>query len=208
MSNAVGNATLSFEYASHPITSAGDGDNTFDALTDHQHHNQKPKPPSTGCLCHPVVHHRLWPRQIVETYEEVDDHNNDNKVGDNNVDDDNVDNNNNVGNNNIDDDNIDNNNGVSNNYIDDNNADDNNRVDNKWGEDEMDDNDNLDNKVDDEDQEPPRKHAMMLSQPSFISIQVHGLIFLNVPSSIFVFGWLTIAHLLNMMPIIWMHNVL
>ena len=138
----------------------------------------------------------------------VDDNvNNDNNVGDNNVGDNNIDDNN------INDNNLDNN-SVGNNYIDDNNADDNNRVDDKWGEDEIDDNDNLDNEVDDEDQEHPGnmqgiiQHATMLSQPSFISIQVHGLLFLNVPSNIFDFGWLTIAHLLNMMPIFQMHNVL
>ena len=89
-----------------------------------------------------MVYHRLWPRQIIETDDKVDDNNvgdnDDNDVGDNNV----GDNNNN---------NIDNN-------IDNNNADDNDKVDdNKWGEDEMD--DNLDNEADDEDQEPPRKCA-------------------------------------------------
>ena len=138
MPNAVGNTTLSFKYAVHPITLAGDGDDTFDVLTDHQHCNQKPKPPSTDCLHYSVGHHRLWPRQIVETDDEVDDNNVDDNVGDDNV----------GNNNNIDD------------NVDDDIADGNDKVDgNKWSEDKMDDNDNLDNEADDKDQEPPRKHV-------------------------------------------------
>ena len=137
MPNAVGNAALSFKYAVHPITSARDGDDTFDVLTDHQHCNWKPKSPSADCLCHSAAHHRLWPREIVETDDEVDN---------NNIDDDNVEDDNDAG-----DDNIDNNNNI------DDNVNDNDEVgDDKWGEDEMDDNDNLDNEAD-EDEEPPRK---------------------------------------------------
>ena len=145
-------------------------------------------------MSHSAAHHRLWPRQIVETDDEVDN---------NNVDDDNVEDDNDAG-----DDNIDNNNNI------DDNVNDNDEVgDDKWGEDEMDDNDNLDNEAD-EDEEPPRKCARRnstrhdASRPSFVSIWVYGLMFWNVPSSIFVFGWLTIAHFLNVRPIFLTHNVL
>lgn len=152
---------LSSKYTFHPISSARDGDDTFDVLADHQHRNRKPKPPSADRLRHSAVHHRPWPRRIVETDDEVDDNNNvnvddTNDVGDDNVDDDNV-----VGDDNIDDDadfgddNIDDDNDIGN-----DNTDDDDRVDNdKQGEDRMDNNDNSDNEVDDEDQEPPRKRA-------------------------------------------------
>lgn len=135
-----------------------------------------------------MAHHRPWPRQIAETDDEADD---DDEVG--NYDE--------MGDEMGDNDKVDEGNEVD----DDNEVDNSNQVDNDA---------EMDNKDHSDGPEPPRKcvkhtqHTMMLSQPSFVSIQVHGSTSLNVQNNIFAFGWLMSAHLLNMKQIFQTHNVL
>ena len=88
---------------------------------------------------------------------------------------------------------------------------DNNKVDEG---NEVDDDTEMDDKDHSDGPELPRnmrsltQHAMMLSQPSFVSIQVHGSTSLNMQNNIFAFGWLMSAHLLNVKQIFQTCNVL